>query len=83
MDFNKCEHCSHKKVCKFIQPLKKLQLYTNDWIESYEADNIINIDIDCQSCDNKVCTDKSVEPTGKIYGSSTTTDTVFVKNVIY
>lgn len=48
MDFNKCEYCGHKKVCKFIEPLRKLQLYINDWIESYEADDIINIDIDCQ-----------------------------------
>lgn len=85
MNFTKCEHCNHKKVCKFIEPLRKLQLYMNDWVESYKADNIINIDIDCQGCENKVYTDKSVEPTGKIYGSSTTTDTesVFVKNVIY
>lgn len=48
MNFNKCEYCNHKEVCKFIEPLRKLQLYTNDWIESYEADNIVNIDIDCQ-----------------------------------
>lgn len=51
MNFNKCEHCNHKKICKFIEPLRKLQLYTNDWIESYEADDIINIDIDCQGCE--------------------------------
>ena len=24
MDFNKCEHYSHKKICKFIEPLKKI-----------------------------------------------------------
>ena len=90
MNFNKCEHCNHKKVCKFIEPLRKLQLYTNDWIESYEADDIINIDIDCQDYEenkNKSYIDKNIESSSVKFYSGTSpvvgTESDSSKNVIY